>query len=242
MTRKKSLSKEMGMTRDGVAEMTQWCIQIALHQEFGIGEQRLNRLKACTEELGQQSLAVAMTPGADGMPQTDRSRQLRENWMPEGVDPEFRVPVERAPRTRREQQLRMAGNVAAGMVWTIYAKACRDVLGFSTERLNRLRMYALENYRQVNEEGHRDGLDVAMEHLRRAAQAMLPSTPVSIEEVPDEERLRQTEQDYDAQMAEYRHRLALEVLAKKGSSPGVNVLSSAEMERRIKAVQKGVSL
>lgn len=38
---------------------------------------------------------------------------LRCSWMPEGVDPDFRVPVLHSPRTRRQEQLRMAGNVAA---------------------------------------------------------------------------------------------------------------------------------
>ena len=123
--------------------------------------------------LGLVSLDVAMTVNDRGMPSTDRSLALRRSWMPEGVDPDFRVPVLRSPRTRREEQLRMAGDMAASMVWTLCAKACMDELGFGTERLLRLKEEALANYRQVNEEGHADGLDVAMEHLRRCAQAAL---------------------------------------------------------------------
>ena len=166
MKQKMNLRQELDLTRDGTAEMTRWCIIIALHQCFGVGKNRLNRIELRTEELGLESLNIAMQANGKGMPRTDQSRAMRDNWMPEGVEPEFRVPVLRAPRTRREQQLRMAGGVAASMVWTLYAKACMELLGYGAGRLNRLKQETLANYRQVNEEGRADGLDVAMEHLR----------------------------------------------------------------------------
>ena len=176
---KMSLTTELDLTREGTAEMTRWCILIALHQSFGVGAARLNKILARAEKLGQESLDVAMTANERGMPSTDESLALRCNWMPEGVDPDFRVPVLHSPRTRRQEQLRMAGNVAASMVWTLCAKACMDELGFGAGRLNRLKEETLANYRQVNEEGHADGLDVAMEHLRRCAQDALKEEAVS---------------------------------------------------------------
>ena len=118
---KMSLTTELDLTREGTAEMTRWCIIIALHQSFGIGAARLNKILARAEALGQESLDVAMTVNDRGMPSTDRSLALRRSWMPRNVDPDFRVPVLRSPRTRREEQLRMAGDVAAGMVWTLCA-------------------------------------------------------------------------------------------------------------------------
>ena len=127
---KMSLTTELDLTREGTAEMTRWCILIALHQSFGVGAARLNKILARAEKLGQESLDVAMTVNERGMPSTDRSLALRCSWMPEGVDPDFRVPVLHSPRTRRQEQLRMAGNVAASMVWTLCAKACMDELGF----------------------------------------------------------------------------------------------------------------
>jgi hypothetical protein len=185
---KMSLTTELDLTREGTAEMTRWCILIALHQSFGIGAARMNKILARAEKLGQESLDVAMTVNERGMPSTDRSLALRRSWMPEGVDPDFRVPVLHSPRTRRQEQLRMAGNVAASMVWTLCAKACMDELGFGTERLLRLKEEALANYRQVNEEGHADGLDVAMEHLRRCAQDALKEEVV-VDNQPDEDRV-----------------------------------------------------
>ena len=193
---KMNLTTELDLTREGTAEMTRWCILIALHQSFGVGAARLNKILARAEKLGQESLDVAMTANERGMPSTDRSLALRCSWMPEGVDPDFRVPVLHSPRTRRQEQLRMAGNVAASMVWTLCAKACMDELGFGAGRLNRLKEEALANYRQVNEEGHADGLDVAMEHLRRCAQDALKEE-VTVDEQPDEDRVRQSERDYD---------------------------------------------
>ena len=70
-----------------------------------MGKDRLNRIELRAEELGLESLNIAMQANGKGMPSTDQSRAMRDNWMPEGVEPEFRVPVLRAPRTRREQQL-----------------------------------------------------------------------------------------------------------------------------------------
>ena len=51
--------------------MTRWCILIALHQSFGIGAARLNKVLARAEVLGQESLDVAMTANDRGMPSTD---------------------------------------------------------------------------------------------------------------------------------------------------------------------------
>ena len=58
---KMSLTTELDLTREGTAEMTRWCILIALHQSFGIGAARLNKILARAEKLGQESLDVAMT-------------------------------------------------------------------------------------------------------------------------------------------------------------------------------------
>lgn len=69
--------------------MTRWCIIIALHQCFGVGKDRLNRIELRAEELGLESLNIAMQANGKGMPSTDQSRAMRDNWMPEGVEPEF---------------------------------------------------------------------------------------------------------------------------------------------------------
>ena len=231
---KMSLTTELDLTREGTAEMTRWCILIALHQSFGIGAARLNKILARAEKLGQESLDVAMTVNDRGMPSTDRSLALRRSWMPEGVDPDFRVPVLHSPRTRRQEQLRMAGNVAASMVWTLCAEACIEELGFGAVRLNRLKEEALANYRQMNEEGHTDGLDVAMEHLRRCAEDALKEE-VTVDDQPDEDRVRQSERDYEEQKRAFLKRAVMQELGRRAGKGGLRVLSEKKLEEKAAA-------
>ena len=231
---KMSLTTELDLTREGTAEMTRWCILIALHQSFGIGAARLNKILARAEKLGQESLDVAMTVNDRGMPSTDRSLALRRSWMPEGVDPDFRVPVLHSPRTRRQEQLRMAGNVAASMVWTLCAEACIEELGFGAVRLNRLKEEALANYRQMNEEGHTDGLDVAMEHLRRCAEDALKEE-VTVDDQPDEDRVRQSERDYEEQKRAFLKRAVMQQLGRRAGKGGLRVLSEKKLEEKAAA-------
>ena len=231
---KMSLTTELDLTREGTAEMTRWCILIALHQSFGIGAARLNKILARAEKLGQESLDVAMTVNDRGMPSTDRSLALRRSWMPEGVDPDFRVPVLHSPRTRRQEQLRMAGNVAASMVWTLCAEACIEELGFGAVRLNRLKEEALANYRQMNEEGHTDGLDVAMEHLRRCAEDALKEE-VTVDDQPDEDRVRQSERDYEEQKRAFLKRAVMQQLGRRAGKGGRRVLREKKLEEKATA-------
>ena len=231
---KMSLTTELDLTREGTAEMTRWCILIALHQSFGVGAARLNKILARAEKLGQESLDVAMTANERGMPSTDRSLALRRSWMPEGVDPDFRVPVLHSPRTRRQEQLRMAGNVAASMVWTLCAEACIEELGFGAVRLNRLKEEALANYRQMNEEGHTDGLDVAMEHLRRCAEDALKEE-VTVDDQPDEDRVRQSERDYEEQKRAFLKRAVMQQLGRRAGKGGLRVLSEKKLEEKATA-------
>lgn len=231
---KMSLTTELDLTREGTAEMTRWCILIALHQSFGIGAARLNKILARAEKLGQESLDIAMMVNDRGMSSTDRSLALRRSWMPEGVDPDFRVPVLHSPRTRRQEQLRMAGNVAASMVWTLCAEACIEELGFGAVRLNRLKKEALANYRQMNEEGHTDGLDVAMEHLRRCAEDALKEE-VTVDDQPDEDRVRQSERDYEEQKRAFLKRAVMQQLGRRAGKGGLRVLSEKKLEEKATA-------
>ena len=119
----------------------------------------------------------------------------------------------------------MAGNVAASMVWTLCGKACMDELGFGAGRLNRLKEEALANYRQVNEEGHADGLDVAMEHLRRCAQDALK----------DEDRVKQSERDYEEQKRAFLKRAVMQELGRRAGKGGLRILSEKKLEEKTAA-------
>lgn len=192
MKRKMNLTQEMDLTREGTAEMTRWCIIIALHQCFGVGKDRLNKLENRAEELGYESLNVAMTANDKGMPSTDRSKALRESWLPE------------------------------------------DVLGYSSKRLNRLREEALANYRQVNEEGH-ESMSWAMDRLRRCAEDALKEDVV-VENVPDEERVKQSDRDYEQQKQAFLRRNMAQALGHRAAPEGANVLAPEEIRKKIDAV------
>lgn len=101
MKKKMSLAAEIDLTQDSVVQLTSWCGQIALHELWGLGRVRLDRITRRQEQLGNESLAVVMVPDRNGMPQTEKARQLRAEALPEGVPVEFRVPAMRTPRTRR---------------------------------------------------------------------------------------------------------------------------------------------
>ena len=137
---KMSLTTELDLTREGTAEMTRWCILIALHQSFGVGAARLNRLKEET----------------------------------------------------------------------------------------------LANYRQVNEEGHTDGLDVALEHLRRCAEDALKEE-VTVDEQPDEDRVRQSERDYEEQKRAFLKRAVMQELGRRAGKGSLRVLSEKKLEEKATA-------
>ena len=128
----------------------------------------------------------------------------------------------------------MAGDVAASMVWTLCAEACIEELGFGAARLNRLKEETLANYRQVNEEGHADGLDVAMEHLRRCAQDALKEE-VTVDEQPDEDRVKQSERDYEEQKRAFLKRAVMQQLGRRAGKGGLRILSEKKLEEKADA-------
>jgi len=130
----------------------------------------------------------------------------------------------------------MAGDVAASMVWTLYAKACMELLGYGAGRLNRLKQETLANYRQVNEEGRADGLDVAMEHLRRCACDALQTDDIIVEDIPDEERAKQADRDYEEQKDAFFRRNMAGAMGRCAAPAGTAVLAPGEIKKKIEAV------
>lgn len=163
----KPFKQQMEETREAVSQITCWCLTVAAHQEFGIGSVRQDRLIERINQLEEINIHTMMQKG------TRAADREREGWLRGFAPMEFTVPMLRAPRGRKEQQLRMAGNEAASISWQLFAAACIDVLGFGAERLKKLRAEGWKNYQQFNGWAHEDGLDVAMERLKRCAEAAL---------------------------------------------------------------------
>lgn len=86
------------------ARIVCWCTTIALHQEFGVRKIRLDRITDRMNELEEQNTSVIMTPDANGRPSKQKADSIRESWLAGIVDSDYRVPMIRAPKNRKEEQ------------------------------------------------------------------------------------------------------------------------------------------
>lgn len=220
MKTKMSLSAEMDLTQDSVVQLTCWCGQIALHELWGLGRTRLDRITRRKELLGSQSLAVVMQPDKNGMPQTEKARRLRAEAIPKGAPTEFRVPALRTPRTRREQQLKMVGDRAATMAWQLMALACVQEPGFGAERLNRLYAEMRHNYEQL------------MEKLRRCACDALQTEDIVVENVDDEKTVQTLSRSYKEQETEFLKRAVMMAAGRNACRQSLNVLNEESVRQK----------
>ena len=220
MKKKMSLAAEIDLTQDSVVQLTCWCGQIALHELWGLGRVRLDRITRRQEQLGSESLAVVMVPDRNGMPQTEKARQLRAEALP-------------------EQQLKIVGDRAATMAWQLMALACVQELGFGADRLNRLYAEMRHNYEQLNEWGKEDGIEVAMEKLRRCACEALQTEEIVVENIDDEKTVQTLSRSYQAQEDEFLKRAVMMAAGRRAGKQGAAALplSGDEVRRKIEAAK-----
>ena len=190
MKKKMDLAAEIDLTQDSVVQLTSWCGQIALHELWGLGRTRLDRL------------------------------------------------------TRREQQLKIVGDRAATMAWQLMALACVQELGFGADRLNRLYAEMRRNYEQLNEWGKADGVDVAMEKLRRCACDALQTEEIVVENIDDEKTVQALSQSYKKQEEEFIKRAVMMAAGRRAGKQGAAWLpfSGDEVQRKIEAAKAQMSL
>ncbi len=127
---KPNFKTEMDRTRSSVAEIVGWCLVVALNQEMGIGAKRLNRCAEAAIRIQEQYISVIDAKGL----QCAMSQMQKD--VADLCDADFRVPLRRSARNRREQQLRIAGDQAATIEWCIWARAAHEVLGLGPKRLH----------------------------------------------------------------------------------------------------------
>lgn len=163
MKRKPDLLDEKDKTQDAVAQITSWCIAVAVHQRYGVGRDRLERVAAVMAKVQDEIAAIVEELG------TAKGVAVLRDKLGGICETEFPVPLNRAPRNWREQELRRTGDTAATAAWCCFAVGMRDVLGFGTERLNAVRAEALLNYRQFNEWARED-LEWALTRLQHCAE------------------------------------------------------------------------
>ena len=161
-----NIQQEREDQRDRSAQLFMWCIVVSMHQDDGIGASRL--LRACNEmDAFEKKYQTAILYGS----RKNATDAMRESLK--GIcDFEVRLPVDRAPRGRREEQLRMASNQGAEIAWLVMAATCHETFGYGRDRLARLKQNSMNNYKQYLE-WEKEDKDLALDRLRRCVQDAL---------------------------------------------------------------------
>lgn len=181
----KEMKNMLCETRENVGNIMGWIIVVTLHQKWGIGRDRLNRISLEIERVNKRTAAVIAEGGrrkAEAMLRDELGKAVsRDNEL---LRLDFRLPVLRAPKNRVEEQLRMAGNETTQLVWLIYATAIRRTARFGAERLNRLRQQVWDNYAQMNEWNAQDR-DLALERLKMMAESAIRESLTAVDGNPE---------------------------------------------------------
>lgn len=204
-----AFDRKKNETMEAVAQITNWCALVALHQTFGVGSVKAGdgRQHAVIEELGRLQ--------NEYIRQVSRNPRNADKWLkaqlPKGCRAEFTVPITRRAKPGEEELLRQAANDGATLAWCMIAASAARVLGYGAKRLEALRRDTLANYRQFNQWSGEDGKEVAFERLRRCLEAALREDLVVVEK--DEERQRR---DRAADQAERQRMAAYAMMQQAG--------------------------
>jgi hypothetical protein len=106
-----NIQQEREDQRDRSAQLFMWCIVVSMHQDDGIGASRL--MRACNEmDAFEKKYQTAILYGS----RKNATDAMRENLK--GIcDFEVRLPVDRAPRGRREEQQAIRVRKSHGSLW-----------------------------------------------------------------------------------------------------------------------------
>lgn len=232
---KRTLTEEMDQTQAAVSQIVCWCCTIALHQDFGVGRQRLDKISERIHQLEEENTAVIMTPDEKGLPSNNEAWAIRESWLAGIVDSEYHVPKLRTPKNRREEQLTIAADTAAKIAWQLYAKAVIDVLHYGAERMKRLKEKSRANYEQLNQWSHEVGLDVGMERLRRCAADAMRDESLTLVDVADDKAAEKVEREFQEQKRIFQQRAALKRVKMKAP---LNVMAAGSVEKMAQNVMQ----
>lgn len=208
--------------RDYAMQVFCWCIVSAMHQNEGIGANRL--MKACNEmEEFEAKYATAIRYGGREAA-TDAMRKDLTGLC----DLDIRLPVLKAPRNRREEQLRMARDQGGKIAWLVMAATCRTTFKFGKDRLTRLLNESLANYRQFLEwdaEDHEYAVNKLCRIVEQALQEEL--------KVADESKRTEFLSVSGITPHDYGEIMTAVHLARKDRSVPIAVLSQSEIDRRM---------
>lgn len=222
MAKTENFNQERIDARDYAMQVFCWCIVAAMHQNEGIGANRL--MKACNEmEEFEAKYATAIRYGGREAA-TDAMRKDLTGLC----DLDIRLPVLKAPRNRREEQLRMARDQGGKIAWLVMAATCRTTFKFGKDRLTRLLNESLANYRQFLEwdaEDHEYAVNKLCRIVEQALQEEL--------KVADESKRTEFLSVSGITPHDYGEIMTAVHLARKDRSVPIAVLSQSEIDRRM---------
>lgn len=95
------------------------------------------------------------------------------------------------------------------------------------------------NYEQLNEWGKEDGIEVAMEKLRRCACEALQTEEIVVENIDDEKTVQTLSRSYQAQEDEFLKRAVMMAAGRRAGKQGAALLplSGDEVRRKIETAK-----
>ena len=230
--KKKNVYEKRIKARDDAAQIFCWCIVIALNQEEGIGPERLGR--ACNEmKIFEDKFNNMVQSSGRKVASVEMERLLN------GVcDTNIILPSLKYPKTRFEEQIRMAENDGGRIAWLVMACSARSTFGFGKDRLARLKKESLDNYRQYIEWKENDGEEYALEQIRRCASAALRETLYISDTKDDEQVAKRHTPEIDPISTLTISSAVSASMAKKNGVKNVPllVLSRSEAQRQVEKV------
>ena len=236
MKKKMSLENRITLARNNAVDFTHACVTIALHEVFGLGRERLEKVNKRRNEVNGEVLRIMAKCGRP-LEATQNAEAWLRSRMPEGTPWELLIPnAKSVAKTHAELKIKGAVDEAATLEWRVYAVACAEVLGFRAARMNRLYDATMDNYRQLNQWVLEEGVDVALEWFRRAA-AQGYGTKVEVLDVPEEREVEAYRQ-HSAEAVWEVQKTQIRAQVSRMRVPCPLPLAKDEMDRRIRAVME----
>ena len=236
MKKKMSLENRITLAQRNAVDFTHACVTIALHEVFGLGRKRLEKVDKCRNEVNGEVLRIMAECGRPHEAKRNAEAWLRSR-LPKGTPWELLIPnAKGVAKTHAELKIKGAVDEAATLEWRVYAVACAEVLGFRVARMNRLYDATMDNYRQLNQWVLEEGVDVALEWFRRAA-AQGYGTKVEVLDVPEEREVEAYRQ-HSAEAVWEVQKTQIRAQVSRMRVPCTLPLAKDEMDRRIQAVME----
>ena len=234
--KKMSLENRITQARNNAIDFTHACVTIALHEVFGLGGERLEKVNKRRNEVNGEVLRIMAKCGRP-LEATQNAEAWLRSRMPQGTPWELLIPnAKGVAKTHTELKIKGAVDEAATLEWRVYAVACAEVLGFRAARMNRLYDATMDNYRQLNQWVLEEGVDVALEWFRRAA-AQGYGTKVEVLDVPEEREVEAYRQ-HSAEAVWEVQKTQIRAQVSRMRVPCTLPLAKDEMDRRIRAVME----